>query len=323
MINEILTFLDNNHILYETNVDLKKRTWIHRGGIANVFISPTNEQELCNVVSYLYKYNIEFLLIGHTSNLYILNTTNISVVISTAKCCSYSLVRDKLYCEAGVSVIKLSNQLIKQGIKGFEYLTGLPGTVGAALVNNSSCKGHSISDLLISAKLLLKDGKIEYWRPSDFKFQFRSSILKRKEIEGCILSIILKIEADNAENLIKIAEENRVDREKRLEGYAKNLGCIFDKPFCLGPMKTKYKLVELFIRIIGKIFGISIIKINAALLNILCKMSHCEGILPYVSHKNKIIFMWRDDGADAAFPIYCKFIKEVYRTDKLEIEIIK
>lgn len=323
MINEILTFLDNNHILYETNVDLKKKTWIHRGGIAKVFISPMNEQELCNVVSYLYRYNVKFLLIGHTSNMYILNTTNISVVVSTAKCCSYSLVNNKLYCEAGVSVIKLSMQLIKQGIKGFEYLTGLPGTIGAALVNNSSCKEHSISDLLIRAKILLKDGKIEYWGPSDFKFQFRSSILKRKEIEGCILSIILNIEKDSAEHLIKIAEENRIDRERRLDGYARNLGCIFDEPFCLGPMKFKYKLVELFFRTIGKIFGISTLKINSVILNILSKISHCEGFLPYVSHKNFIIFMWRDNGADAAFPIYCKFIKEVYRTDKLEIEIIK
>ncbi len=323
MINDIQIFLDNNHLLYEKNVDLKKRTWIHRGGIANLFISPKNEQELSVIVSYLYKHNVQFLLIGHTSNLYVLNTTDLPVVISTAKCQAYTLKGETLYCEAGVGVIKLSNQLLKQGIKGFEYLTGLPGTVSAALVNNSSCKSNSISDLLISAKVLLKTGDIVEWTSNDFEFSFRSSILKRKEVEGCILSVFLKAQKGDAEELNKIAEANKLNRKERLDGNTQNLGCIFDEPYCLGSMKIKYKIVKLSIRTIGKIFAVSNIKINTAIYKILCKMSHCEEALPYISRKNVLVFIWHDDGADKAFSVYCRFMNEVYRTNKLEIEVIE
>lgn len=323
MINNVQAFLDINHIFYEKNVDLKKRTWIHRGGTANLFVSPKSEKELSVIVSYLYKHNIQFLLTGHTSNLYIPNTTNIPIVISTAKCQSYSLKGELLYCEAGVSVIKLSNQLIKQGIKGFEYLTGLPGTVSAALINNSSCKTNSISNLLISAKVLIKTGDIVEWTSDDFEFSFRSSILKRKEIEGCILSVFLKAQKGDVEELTKIAEANKLNRKNRLDGNAQNLGCIFDEPYCLGPMKTKYKIAELTIRAVGKIFKASNVKINTVTCKVLCKMSHCEEALPYISRKNKMIFIWHDDEADKAFSVYCRFMNEVYRTNKLEIEVIK
>lgn len=171
MIKELLTkYLDTQKIQYETHVDLKKRTWIHRGGIAGIYISPASADELETIVSFLYSEDISFLLIGHTSNLYILNECNIPVVVSTAKCRYFQIEDGQLFCEAGVGVINLSKQMIKQGIKGFEYLTGLPGTIGAALVNNSSCRENSISELLVSARVVLKDGSIKIFLPEDFKY---------------------------------------------------------------------------------------------------------------------------------------------------------
>ena len=225
MIKELLTkYLDTQKIQYETHVDLKKRTWIHRGGIAGIYISPASADELETIVSFLYSEDISFLLIGHTSNLYILNECNIPVVVSTAKCRYFQIEDGQLFCEAGVGVINLSKQMIKQGIKGFEYLTGLPGTIGAALVNNSSCRENSISELLVSARVVLKDGSIKIFLPEDFKYEFRNSVFKKREVEGTIISTVLKVTFGDAAKMQQMAEENDQDRAKRLEGYTKNLG---------------------------------------------------------------------------------------------------
>ena len=71
MIKELLTkYLDTQKIQYETHVDLKKRTWIHRGGIAGIYISPASADELETIVSFLYSEDISFLLIGHTRDNY-------------------------------------------------------------------------------------------------------------------------------------------------------------------------------------------------------------------------------------------------------------
>ena len=96
MNSKLISYLESHSIAYETNVDLRNRTWIHRGGIAGLFISPLSAEELEIAVIYLYVNNIRFLLIGHTSNLYILNECNIPVVVSTAKCRNYLIEGDKL-----------------------------------------------------------------------------------------------------------------------------------------------------------------------------------------------------------------------------------
>ena len=80
---ELSAFLQTEHIPYEENISLRKRTWIHRGGNARYYIVPETIEQLRELVTYLYKEQIEFKLVGHTSNLYIRNSTDIDIVIST------------------------------------------------------------------------------------------------------------------------------------------------------------------------------------------------------------------------------------------------
>lgn len=320
--NLLIKHLESHDIAYETNVDLRKRTWINRGGLVDIYISPANANQLEIVVTYLYSEKIKFQLIGHTSNLYILNSCNLPVVVSTAKCKNYSLEKNILYCESGVGVINLSKQMIRSGIKGFEYLTGLPGTIGAAIVNNSSCRENSISDLVVSAKVVMKDGSVRNFLPEDFIFEFRSSILKKREVEGTIISAILKAEVGDPEKLQQIANDNDKDRAKRLEGYAKNLGCTVNRCFTNGKMDFWLRVVLFLNGLIVQPFIKTQEEKRSQRRNLICGITGYKSIAPYVSPKNPIIFSWLDDYADDVFPLYLEFMKKVYKTDKIEIEII-
>lgn len=320
---ELIKYLISFGVEYMINVDLKRKTWIHRGGIAGIYISPRNSKELEDVVSFMYKRNISFQLVGHTSNLYILNGCDIPVVVSTVKCNNYHIDDGLLYCEAGVGVIALAKQMIKHGVRGFEYLTGLPGTIGGALVNNSSCKENSISELLISAKVMLKDGSIKIFSPEDFEFEFRSSILKKKNIEGTILSAILKASPGNVDLMQSIADTNDKDREERLEGYAKNLGCTVNRCFINGKMSLWLRIALFINDFIIRFFIRSKEKKREQRKKFICTITGYKSIIPYISSKNPIIFSWIDEGADVVFPLYLEFMKKVYKTDKIEIEVIK
>ena len=267
MINGDLTkYLDLHSIQYETNVSLKKRTWIHRGGIAELFITPVNAEELEIIVSFLYSQSIRFQLIGHTSNLYILNSCNIPVVVSTSKCRNYSL-------ENGM--------------------------------------------------LIMNDGSIRTFFPQDFNFKFRMSVFKKHEVDGTIISAILKAEIGDANKLQKIAEDNDKDRAIRLEGHAKNLGCTVNRCFINGNMSLWLRIALFINGLLVKPF----IKTEEAQRNqrrnLICLLTGYRAIAPYVSSKNPIIFSWLDDRADTVFPLYLEFMKKVYKTDKIEIEIIR
>lgn len=320
--NLLISYLKDNKIDFDLNVDLRKKTWIHRGGIAKVYIKPNDSFQLYQVSRFLFLNKIQFLVVGHTSNLYILNSTNLDVVVSTIKCNKYIIKDSIIECEAGASVIKISKDMVTKGIRGFEYLTGLPGTVAAALYNNSSCHNNSISKLLIKADVMLSDGTLKTFYHDDFHFNFRTSIFKENVLNGVIISVVLKAEYTNSERLKTIARQNDLDRKRILEDKAPNLGCTVNRPFVNGKMHfLLYTLSRIYN--LGLYFlPIGNTRKNILRRNFLCFISGYNDIKQYISPKNPIIFMWVDEKADVAFPRYLEFMKKVYKTDKVEIEVI-
>lgn len=314
--------LDINKISYETNVDLKKKTWIHRGGTCDLFISPSNSEQLLCIVKYLYANNIKFLLLGHTSNIYIRNSSNVSIVVSTKKCSKYELKNDKIVCEPGAGVIRMAKDMIQQGVAGFEYLTGLPGTVGAAIYNNSSCKSNSISQLLVSAEVLLEDGQLITMTPEDMQFRFRTSIFKDGKLRGVITKAILKVEYGDVAKLQEIAKNNDEERSRILAGYTQNLGCTVNRCFINGSMPFFYRFLTRIYAGLLRLMRVSSVKKMKKQKDFLCIISGYKKIASYISDVNPIIFIWKDEKADKVFPLYLEFMAKIYKTDKVEIEII-
>lgn len=329
MDSRIVDILKKNKIELETDVDLSKRTWIHRGPVVSLYILPHTAEEVEYVVRTLCVEGLTFKVIGHTSNLYFLNTYKIDAIVCTRKLTSVRHTNNTLICEAGVNVSKLSKQCVEEGILGFEGLVGLPGTVGAALVNNSSCFKCSISALMKSAEVLViqDDGNVErqtfYY--DDLGFEFRNSYLKSDKINAIVLSVELnKQTTNNIEELKKLAQNNIDHRTKTQEGKANNLGSVFSiqlaKPLTMSAWSTSrlpavyaYRLLEHFFRSNAKYK----IKRNKILLSLF----GYSDVAPYVSPKNLNCFIWKDKGADAAFLRYVAFMREYTIDCKLEIEV--
>ena len=316
--------LEKEGILYETQVSLKKKTWIHRGGIAELFVTPRNVLELERAMSLLYTNDIRHLVVGSTSNIYILNTTNIPVVVSTLKCNSFRNENNILECDCGVQVAKLARQMISQGIKGFEYLTKLPGTIGAAICNNSSVKNeiNSITSLLIDVDMVTPSG-VQRLPKEDLHLAFRTSDIKRKLKQGVILKARLKIEYGDVAEMEAIAKKNETERYLLLEGPANNLGCTVHQMFCNGSMPLKYsRPLNVYSKILSLFVKDSIVK-NKYQKSFLLTITGHRHLIPYVSDKQLITFIWRDDNADEFFDEYLTFMRDVCKTDRVEIEIIR
>jgi UDP-N-acetylenolpyruvoylglucosamine reductase len=322
--NIIEAYLVNEGISFEKDVDLRKKTWIHRGGKADLFIVPGNTTELEGVVSYLYKNCIEFLVVGATSNLYILNTSNIPVVISTIKCNKYQMNGDVLECDCGVLVSRLSRNMISKGIQGFEYLTKLPGTIGAAIYNNSSvkCESNSITELLIDLDILTPAG-IKRLRKEDLHLTFRSSDLKKHLLQGVILRARFKAEHGKKAELEAIMTKNEQERDLLLEGPAQNLGCTVHRMFCNGEMPAKYRIPYKVYSKALDLFVKNKLKQKKYLKSFLLTISRYRHLSPYISDRQLITFIWKDEKADEYFEEYLTFMRKVCKTDQIEIEIIK
>jgi len=310
-------FLIEKKVFYDHNIPLSKKTWIKTGGMCECWITPDTRTQLIEVCMYLYHNNIKFDLVGQTSNIFFHSTYNPQVVVSTVKVNNFEIENDIIVCDCGVSVIKLAKECLAKGYADFYGLVGLPGTVASAVYNNSGCFDCSISSMLVSADVLQPDGTIQTMMKEDFCYSKRSSAFKRGEKEGVILSVKMKVEKaeDKKVEYIK-AEETKIYRKNKQEGYLNNLGSVYGKRKYRQTFKNR--LASLLAKMMV-LLGISKTR-NRAQKMLLLKMYGYSDLDHYVSDRNINTYIWKDALAEANFERYKDFMRKVFKDLNLEIE---
>ena len=295
--------------------------WLNyaHGGMIDTFYEPEDLDELRNICSNLYQEDKDFDLIGHTSNIYFLPDYSVANMVSSRKCNNIVEEADYIVCDCGVSVAKLSRQMVDKGIKGFEGLIDLPGTVGAAVYGNASCYGCSINALLISFELLKPDGNITTMFPEDLKLSKRSSVLKRHEIEGVILSVKLNKVLGDATLLKSLAEKNHHLRKVFQPSPKDNLGSIYASK----QKKTAFGFIVLGIaKFFGLIYGLTgknFKQVRDKQKEIVLTLLQARELLPYVYGWNR--YIWKDELAHTLFWKFDKIHRLLYKYNEFEIEI--
>jgi len=167
---------------------LSAYTTFQLGGYCQSLIECTTPDELIQTIQKLKKDNTPFLLIGGGSNLVIsdhgLDTTIIRYVSATP------LIERKdndIIVSASSILDDLALFCVDEGLSGLNYTTGIPGTVGGAVVGNAGAWGKQVGDVLKSAIILDDQGKTKTVGPDYFAFSYRHSRLK--ETNEIIVSV--------------------------------------------------------------------------------------------------------------------------------------
>ena len=303
------------------NITVYDICWLNhaKGGVIGSFYEPETKEELIELCRDFYTKGLSFEIIGYTSNIYFLPTTNIDIVVSTRKVRKYEIKNNSIVADCGVSVKRLSRQMVEMGIVGFDGLIDLPGTVAASVYGNASCYGCSINNLLLSMELLTNEGKIVTIEPDALLLSPRMSAMKRGILKGVILSVTLKKETGNKEAIRDRALLNHNKRIITQPGPQDNLGSIFRDE---GHMTlffyfilTIVKFVEMFLRLKYKDKR----HLKDKKKQILFKLLGSDDLLPYVYNWNR--FIWKDDNSHILFWKYYKLHQRLFTRSTFEIEI--
>lgn len=313
---DLCDYLNSKKIQFDKEISLSQKTWLGTGGLCQYWISPKSIRELVDICQFLYKNGHAFEVVGQTSNIFFHSTSTPQIVISTTGVKDYSIDSKILTADCGVPVVKLAKDMLAQGYAGFSGLTGLPGTVASAIVNNAGCFGCSLSSMLICADVLLPNGNIETWDKSDFGYTHRSSVLKRKEKTGVVLNVRLKLrKADSIEEEKKKAEAAINYRRTKQENKGRNLGSVF------ASRKMRKNLKNVAALMIQKVIGtMRLMPKRRIQKKTLLWLYGYKELAPYVSDRNVNTFVWRDEKAEQMFAKYKEFIGKVYDDAILEIE---
>ena len=157
--NQLIDQLPSVRGRIENNVDLSKSTWFRVGGPAEVMFWPA---DLDDLIMFLQNKpdTVPVTVIGIGSNLMIRDGGVPGVVIRLSKIFSeISVTGMEVIAGGGLSNTRLANIACQHKISGFEFLCGIPGTVGGSIRMNAGAYGSEIKDILQSVKALDKKGK--------------------------------------------------------------------------------------------------------------------------------------------------------------------
>ncbi len=220
------TFLNTNNISYKKDYLLKYETYFKMGGKVNSFVIPNNIDELTAVINYLRKNNLEYKIIGLTTNVYFIDEFEYSVIISTKNLTSLQVSADVMQVECGFSLQDFVRIALLESSTGYEGLEGIPGSIGGALVMNAGAYGYTISDHLINATCLTADQEIIVLDKKACAFNHRNSILKENK-DWIILSAAFELIPAKQSEIASKIETYHIARHSYQEFSYPNLGSMF------------------------------------------------------------------------------------------------
>ncbi len=196
--------------------------------IAKSFYMPDNYGELITLFKkFREKYPV---VIGNGSNILFSSKGVDEPLFYTGLIQSCIFLKNTVEVECGLKVQTLSKLAYDKGLSGFEFLIGIPATLGGAVYMNAGAHGQTISDCLLSAKVYdTKKDKILNLTKDELIFSYRHSILQDKKY--VLLNAKFELKKEDKEKIKAKMDENLIFRKNRQPNLSfPNAGSVFKNP---------------------------------------------------------------------------------------------
>lgn len=210
------------------NIKIAQFSTFKIGGQARYFCEVENSDELLAVVHIAEKLKAPYKIVAAGSNVVfpdgILDCFLIRIKTPATEG-HLKIIKNKIIVDAGVELMPVIKKAISHGLKGLETLSGIPGTIGGAIIGNAGAYGHSISEAVEKVEILSFDaaqdkGEKIWLKNKDCRFSYRHSIFKEKPF--IVLQAVLKFKKGSPAELKKISQNIIKIRRKK---YKPNLRC--------------------------------------------------------------------------------------------------
>ena len=205
------------------NEPMSKHTTFKVGGNADIFVKAKNIKELTKILDLAKKNDIHITIMGNGSNVLVKDNGIRGIVIKIEfENIEIKPIDDKnviVTVGAGVVLARLAQELLKKHVTGFEFASGIPGTIGGAIKMNAGAYGNEMKDVVISTKCLnlnkeIKTNAILELTNEEQLFSYRHSIFGEKR-QYVIIEAKLKLQFGEEEQIRSKMEELTNNRKEK------------------------------------------------------------------------------------------------------------
>ena len=212
---------------YRENFKLANVTWFNVGGAADILFKPADIDDLAHFLK-TKSAKIPYMILGVGSNLLVRDGGIEGVVVRLGKgFTDITHIGDELIVGAGALDVNVSQYCAENSLAGLEFLSGIPGVIGAALAMNAGAYGGEISNCLIKLEALDKNGNLLSLDNEACGFKYRSNSLRDDLI---FTKAFLRVKPGNREEIQAKIQAIQQQRENSQPIRSKTSGSSFKNP---------------------------------------------------------------------------------------------
>lgn len=209
---------------------LKNHTTFKIGGNCIALIEPREVSDIVETIKICRENSIKFFVIGNGSNLLVPDEGYNGVIIKLKG--EFSTIKvegDYVMVNSGAKLSEVYTVAYENSLTGFEFASGIPGTIGGAIFMNAGAYGGEMKDIVESIEVLdLDNFELRELKNEELEFSYRKSIIQRKNY--IVTSIKLKLQKGNKEEIKAVYEDLRERRNSKQPLNFGSAGSTFKRP---------------------------------------------------------------------------------------------
>ena len=225
--NQLIEIIEEKRVLCDE--PMSKHTTFRVGGPADYFVMPKNTEEVQKVATFCRESGMPYYVLGNGSNLLVSDRGYRGVIVQIYKEMNQIQIEGTtIRVQAGALLSKIGSAALEAGLTGFEFASGIPGTVGGAVVMNAGAYGGETRDILKSATVLTPDGAVLTLCNEELELGYRTSVIAKNDY--VVLEAEYELSPGEREAIRAKMDELKVQRVTKQPLEFPSAGSTFKRP---------------------------------------------------------------------------------------------
>ncbi|MBQ8947248.1 MAG: UDP-N-acetylmuramate dehydrogenase [Lachnospiraceae bacterium] len=211
------------------NEDMAVHTSFRVGGPARLMLTVENRDELKNLVVYFNRTGHKYFILGNGSNLLVSDKGYDGIVIRlSGEFAGITVDGQKITCGAGALLSQVSHEAADRSLSGMEFASGIPGSVGGAIVMNAGAYDGEMSRIVETVEVLTPEGEFLTLENMIMEFGYRTSIIRNSEY--IVTEVTLSLQNGDREEIAAKMNDLAGQRRARQPLDLPSAGSTFKRP---------------------------------------------------------------------------------------------
>ena len=225
--HRLLEAAGSDHVLRDEPMAV--HTTFRIGGPADYFVEPADASALAKGIALCREVDVDYFVTGNGSNLLVGDRGYRGVIIQIYKNMNEIQIEGKkIRAQAGAMLSVIAKKALAHSLKGFEFASGIPGTLGGAVMMNAGAYGGEMKDIIRETVVLTPDGEVRTLSCDEMEFGYRTSVVGKKSF--IVLEAVLELEMGVQEEIRQRMEELKECRTSKQPLDLPSAGSTFKRP---------------------------------------------------------------------------------------------